>query len=475
MSRLRPRAGTLVPRGATVVVALVSSMVVVPGVLAPTPASAATPQEPNVLLIVTDDQRQDSLWAMPNVQALLAEQGVTFPNAVVSTPLCCPSRAAILTGTYAHTNGVWRNASPDGGFASFDDRRTLATLLDGAGYRTGLFGKYLNGYRKTDGAYVPPGWDRWVAFRRSRYYGYDLSIDGNLVRFGSSPSDYSTTVLADELMSFIEGGVRPFFALYTPYAPHQPATPGPGDDGAFSGVSLPPSAAFDEADVSDKPSFIRSLPRLTQGTVDELTERHRDALRSLLAVDRAIADVIGLLEDRGELDETLIVFTSDNGLLFGEHRWRSKRVAYEGSIGVPLIVRFDPVAAAGATNEALVANVDIAPTIAALVGVPTRSMDGIALVRALRDPTFAPDREGVPLEYLAKPRDAVPTYCGFRTPRHTYVRYATGEEELYDLRRDPDQLRNVASDRAARDVRDRLRTLARSPCDPPDDAFSWTP
>jgi N-acetylglucosamine-6-sulfatase len=454
---------------ASLVVALALTLAVV----APSPARAATVDDPNVLLIVTDDQRWDSLWAMPNLQTSLVARGVTFSNAVVPTPLCCPSRAAILTGTYAHTNDVWRNAPPHGGFESFDDRRTIATLLHRAGYRTGLFGKYLNRYRTTDGAYVAPGWDRWVVFRSSGFYDYDLSVDGDLDRYGSAPGDYSTTVLADELRSFIGEGARPFFAVYAPYAPHQPATPAPGDEGAFSDVPLPASPAFDEADVSDKPAFIRALPRLSAAAVNALTDRHRDALRSLLAVDRAIGDVIALLRARGELDETLIVFTSDNGLLFGEHRWRTKRVAYEASIRVPLVIRFDPLAVPGATNDALVANVDIAPTIATLAGVSTRSMDGVPLVRALHDPSFAPDRKGVPLEYLAKRNDKIPTYCGYRTARHTYVRYATGEEELYDLRRDPHQLRNIAATAAATPVVDRLRTRSMAVCDPPDDAFSW--
>ena len=269
---------------------------------APLAAIAAT-EAPNVLLIVTDDQRYDTLWAMPNVRNLLGAHGVTFTDAVVSNPLCCPSRATILTGTYSHTNDVWRNGPPHGGFPSFDDSATLATTLDAAGYRTGIFGKYLNLYRRAAPDYVPPGWDRWFVFDAPAYYGYKV-IDGRSFRsFGRRPADYSTTVLADEAVSFIEDGAEPFFAYFAPYAPHGPSTPGPRDERAPMGKRVAPDASFNEADVSDKPAWARGLGLLGPSRIATMHEAHRDHVRSLLEVDRSVGRLVDALIERGRAPE----------------------------------------------------------------------------------------------------------------------------------------------------------------------------
>jgi len=442
---------------------------------APRAALAAT-TAPNVLLIVTDDQRYDTLWAMPNVRNLLGAHGVTFTDAVVSNPLCCPSRATILTGTYSHTNDVWRNGPPHGGFPSFDDSATLATTLDAAGYRTGIFGKYLNLYRRAAPDYVPPGWDRWFVFDAPAYYGYRV-IDGRSFRsFGHRPADYSTTVLADEAISFIEEGTEPFFAYFAPYAPHGPSTPAPSDERAPMGKRVAPDGSFNEADVSDKPAWARGLRLLGPSRIAAMHEAHRDHVRSLLEVDRSVGRLVDALIAQGELRNTIIVFTSDNGLAFGEHRWSAKRIPYEESIRVPLVIRYDALETpADVRSSALVANIDIAPTIAALTGVTLRRPDGVSLVPQLRDPRAAMARQGVLLEHLAKKNDRVPSYCGLRTTRHTYVRYATGEEELYNLDRDQFQLANRSDRASAKDALRKLRHLTRSLCGagPPDPAFRW--
>src|SRR3990170_6725693 len=193
--------------------------------LAPPPASAQTTAPPSIVLVVTDDQRWDTLWAMPSVEADLVDNGVVFSNGFVVNPLCCPSRASILTGRYSHGTGVYTNTSPDGGFSLFDDDSTVATWLDAAGYRTALVGKYLNGY---DGVTIPPGWDHWVAFsgNQGSYYDYSLNVDGALEPHGSAPEDYSTDVLATHAESFILGvpAEEPVLLYMTPYAPHGPAT-----------------------------------------------------------------------------------------------------------------------------------------------------------------------------------------------------------------------------------------------------------
>jgi N-acetylglucosamine-6-sulfatase len=160
---------------------------------APSPAIAQAPQEepPSILLIVTDDQRWDTLWAMPELERSLVGPGVAFSNAFTTSPLCCPARASILTGGYPHTTGVYTQGLPHGGFRAFDDGTTIATELDEAGYATGYFGKYLDSYQSDAlRGYVPPGWDRWVAFIHAEYLGYGLTIDGRTARYGEDPEDY---------------------------------------------------------------------------------------------------------------------------------------------------------------------------------------------------------------------------------------------------------------------------------------------
>ena len=220
-----------------------------------------------MLLIVTDDQRWDTLDAMPVVQRELVSRGVTFSHSFVSNPLCCPSRASILTGNYSHTTGVYRQTTPYGAFPSFHDASTLATWMHDAGYRTGLFGKYIDAYQSDAlNGYVPPGWDRWVAFVHSGYYTYGLTVDGEPEFHGEDPStDYSTTVLGDAAERFILSAPedQPLFAEFAPAAPHDPATPEPTFDGSFRDIAKWRPPSYDEADVSDKPAYMQALPRLT--------------------------------------------------------------------------------------------------------------------------------------------------------------------------------------------------------------------
>ncbi len=224
------------------------------------PAIAQEEDPPSILLIVTDDQRWDTLWSMPEVQRSLVERGVTFSESFTTSSLCCPSRASILTGQYPHTTGVYRQGPPYGGFKSFDDTTTIATALRAGGYRTGFFGKYLDSFQSDALAgYVPPGWDRWVAFVHSEYFDYGLTIDGTVRRYGVEPEDYSTDVLAAETEDFIRESDGPVFALYAPPAPHDPAIPTGVDEGLFT--DLPPwrPPSFNEPDVSDKPAHVQAM------------------------------------------------------------------------------------------------------------------------------------------------------------------------------------------------------------------------
>ena len=417
------------------------------GAHAVTGGRGANGAPPSVLLIVTDDQRWDTLWAMPHVQELIAGKGMTFADSFVVNPLCCPGRSSILTGDYSHTTGVYRETPPFGAFQSFHDGSTIATWLHDDGYTTGLFGKYIDAYQHAAlTGYVPPGWDRWAAFVRSRYLDYKLTIDGDITTYGTDPSDYSTGVLGSLADRFIRETPGPIFVEYAPAAPHAPAIPEPRFQGAFA--DLPPwrPPSYDEPDVSDKPSYIRDLPPLGGGARSAVDAFRQDQYRTLLSVDRQVELLIDALRDTGRLSDTLIVFTSDNGMSWGEHRWVKKEVPYEESIRVPLVVRYDPLTAAGApaTSSALALNIDIAPTIADVAGVPV-STDGRSLLPLLGGGGTAGWRTRFLIEHM-EGTNPVPTYCAVRTDRYLFSRYATGEQELYDLRADPFELANVANE-----------------------------
>jgi arylsulfatase A-like enzyme len=436
------------------------------------PAAAQKPDPPDVVVIVTDDQRWDTLWTMPVVRRELVGRGGKFPNAFVVNPVCCPSRASILTGDYSHTTMVYRQAPPFGRSEWFDDSSTLATWLDGAGYTTGLFGKYLDGYQHSAlTGVVPPGWDRWVAFVRAAYLDYKLTFDGEVRSFGSSPPDHSTLVLEREAVEFVEGAEGPIFLVFAPAAPHAPAIPAPGDAAAFGDLpdARPPS--FDEVDLSDKPAWVRELPALEPADEEAIDAFRRDQYRSLLSVDRAVGAILGALERTGRLENTLIVLTSDNGIHHGEHRWTKKEAPYEESIRVPLVVRWDaadwPVPA---RPDGLALNIDLAPTIAEIAGVvPPRPPDGRSLVPLLAGRAER-WREDFLVEHLEN-TNPVPTFCAVRSATAKYVRYATGEEELYDLVADPFELENLAGQPSSRAELSRLRERLRELCVPPPPGF----
>lgn len=436
--------------------------------MATAPPSGAGEQPPDVVLIVTDDQRYDTLWAMPIVSERLVARGVTFPKAFVVNPLCCPSRASILTGLYSHTHRVYRQTPPFGRFEWFDDGSTLATWLDDAGYTTGLFGKYLDGYQHAAlTGYVPPGWDRWVAFVRSAAFDYALTVDGQVVR----PSEHSTQVLADEAVRFIQEADGPLFLEFSPASPHAPATPFAAHLSAFGDLEPVRPPSFDEVDVSDKPAWVRSLLPLTPFQEAEIDDLRRREFRSLLGVDQAVGEILDSLEATGRLENTLVIYTSDNGLLHGEHRWTRKEAPYEEAIRVPMVLRWD---AAGWTpgqelDGALALNVDLAPTIAVAAAISHPSMEGSSLLQLLRDPA-TPWRTDFLIEHM-EGTNPVPTYCAIRSERWKYVRYSTGEEELYELMIDPFELENLAAVPEYASMLQEQRIRLRELCVPPPPGF----
>ena len=466
------------PRGrfAAVVVAAAAAVACLPGCgsgdaagTPAVPAAAFDRAAPNVVVVMTDDQALDTMRAMPKVRRLLGGGGTEFTDALVSFPLCCPSRASFLTGQYAHNHGVLDNGPPKGGIARLDQDGTLPVWLNAAGYRTGFIGKYLNGYGKNRNGgdrFIPPGWSDWhaaTAHGKKSPYDYDLNENGELVRYGSEPGDYKTDVMADKAVEFIGGGSgeRPFFLWVATSAPHTdnalPASaprnplPAPRHRGRFADISLPRPASFDERDVADKPRFVRQLPRIGARRQQEMRRQYVSELESLLAVDDLIGRVVAELRRSGELDETLIVFTSDNGYLRGQHRIDSgKSKLYDESLRVPLFVR-GPGFAAGGKVAAPVVNVDLTATIVALAGLePSHPLDGAPL-QAASGP--GGERRAVLTEVFERKQDR---FQGIRTARYLYARHSDGETELYDRRHDPGELENLAGRPDLRNVRERL-------------------
>src|SRR4051795_1963684 len=302
------------------------------------PAAATAP---NVVVIESDDQTVESMRIMNRVNSLIGAQGATFQNSFVNYSLCCPSRATFLTGQYEHNHGVTGNNGPTGGFQQFESLHgdnNLAVWLQNAGYYTALIGKYLNGYAKSSG--VPPGWSEWHAVIQasSLVYNYTMNDNGTFTQYGQSPAAFLQDVLTSKAVDFINRRApppQPFFLWLTYTAPHESgpnpnpnppydcdyaAKPAPRNAHAFDSEPLPQPPNFNEADVSDKPAAIRSQPVMNSTQIANTQRHYRCALESLLSVDLGVQKVVNALAASGELANTLLVFTSDNGFLNGEHR-----------------------------------------------------------------------------------------------------------------------------------------------------------
>ncbi|MEP7200510.1 MAG: sulfatase, partial [Chloroflexota bacterium] len=441
---------------------------------------------PNILFILTDDMAYSDLAFMPKLKSLIIEQGTAFSNYFLNVPLCCPSRTTTLRGQYNHNTTIFGNKPPDGGFDKFfrlgEEKSTISTWLHDAGYRTALIGKYLNGYPgKGSATYVPPGWDEFDSPSKGNPYSefnYTLNENGKLVAYGNKPDDYGTDVYGRKAVDFMQRSAKdgkPFFLYLATYAPHGPATPAPRHANLFADVKLPHPPNFNEADVSDKSAYIRNRPLLNQKEINALEQLYRKRIQSLQAVDEMIGNLVDTLTANGQLDNTYIFFSSDNGFHLGQHRLlQGKQTAFEEDIRVPLIVR-GPGVTAGRTLDQLVGNVDYAPTWAELAGAKTDTfVDGRSLVPLMRgnttawrtayliqhgNPDTAKQRQGrvvpaattTPTDDMQEPPDNIeeergrglPELYALRTKEYTYIEYVTGEKELYDLKADPYELQNI--------------------------------
>jgi N-acetylglucosamine-6-sulfatase len=417
------------------------------------------PSAPNFILIVTDDQSYEQLEHMSLTQERLVRQGTSFTNAFVVDPYCCPSRASILRGQYPHNHKVLNNFYPAGGFRRFYEqgleKSTLATWLQQKGYYTGLVGKYLNQYPHLDVvplSYVPPGWNEWAAMRGpGDYYNHSMIRD-EVPR--DYVNDYATDRYSQAATSFVRRrscGSKPFFLYIAPFAPHAPFNPALRHRDLFPNLTIPKVPSLNEADVRDKPSWLQAESSLTRDQLVRYDEAYRNRVRMLQAVDEMVENLVATLEAKGVLDNTYLLFTSDNGFHMGHHRLKpGKQLPYEEDIRVPFVLR-GPGVPANARNDALIENIDIAPTFAALAGADVPDfVDGESFA-----PLFsAPETPWKPYVLVQGwNSDGRRAYASVRSDRYKYTEWYAApfggptltapEYELYDLQTDPYELDNL--------------------------------
>jgi arylsulfatase A-like enzyme len=404
------------------------------------------------VLLVMDDLEHSSVGSMPRMNRLVGDQGLRFANMMVTTPLCAPSRASFLTGQYAHNNGILGNGPPFGAYEIFRDRgydsANVGPWLNAAGYRTALFGKYMNNFPLGDETLIPPGWDEWfgvLSDRTATNEDYTLNENGTVNIYRGGGGNYQADVLSARLLDFIarteSNDDQPFFAYLGISAPHGPALAAPRHQGMFAGWTAPRGASFNESDLSDKPLWLRNVRPIDDATIAEIDDLYRRRQESLQAVDELIEAMIQALDQSGELDRTWVFITSDNGVFHGQHRLpRGKGVGYEEASCVPLLIR-GPGAPVATIND-VVANIDFAPTLLELAGTsPPASVDGRSFVAVLRGQPS--ERTDVLVEGLGSATPSSPPFASVRTATHVYTEYDDGDREMYDLVSDPEQLNNL--------------------------------
>ncbi|MGA7396902.1 MAG: sulfatase [Solirubrobacterales bacterium] len=479
-------------------------------------ANAAT--RPNIVVIQTDDQPVEQFknrWRdlynrdrtiMPNTMRLIRNEGVSFAKYITPFPLCAPSRASLLSGQYAQNHGVIRIGGPRGGWESFRtnriNRENLPVWLQRAGYHTSHFGKFMNNYGGVDSnpeTVVPPGWDRWVSDATDNstreFYGYQQNIDGVVTPrlglpdydliggkdpigcpdLGLSVCNYHSESMSSQASDEIrKSGSDPFFLQIDYHTPHGDTRPPVGPEPAIQDYDkaiktpTPKAPGYNEADISDKTSFVRSQSRLTRGEIQQLTLEYRKSVEALQSVDRGVKEIIDALSDTGKLKNTYVIFTSDNGFFLGQHRiHRGKLLPYEASLRVPFVMR-GPGIKPKSTSHELVANQDVTPTILQLTGAKAKSrIDGRSLKpfwkktrKTTRRPVLLSSYQQattlIPGDYPDEPPVVIPdkagariaakaanqNYVGIRVGPYKYVEYEEGERELYVLSQDPAELEN---------------------------------
>jgi len=427
--------------------------------------SGNSQRQPNFVVVLVDDLRWDDIRVAghpfvetPNIDRL-AREGARFLNAFATTPLCSPSRAALLTGMYAHTNGIIDNTARD---AASHQLSTFAVPLAAAGYQTAFMGKWHMGNDDTR----RPGWTRWVAMKgQGEVVNPKLNIDGDRIE---APG-YVTDVLTDYAIDFVRRSKDKPFLLFLAHKALHPNVM-QRDDGSILALDSQPSGfvpaerhrgRYATAAIPRRPNFgrtpvrkpalqqtIDTLPPLGPGTVTSDADIHA-RLEMLLGVDDSLGRIVATLEELGQLDNTVVVLTSDHGYFYGEHGLdQERRLAYEETARIPLIVRYPRVARAGSTPQEIAQTIDLAPTVLALAGVnDTVARQGMSLVPVLQG-NATKWRSSVLIEYYSDtvfPRILNMGYQAVRTGHHKYIHYTElpGADEIYDLDADPYELDNL--------------------------------
>ncbi|MFL7868175.1 MAG: sulfatase-like hydrolase/transferase [Anaerolineales bacterium] len=400
-------------------------------------------ERPNFVIIETDDQRYDTMQYMPQTQEHIFDQGVTFDHGYVTTPLCSPSRNSIFTGMYAHTHGVTDNFTEES-----PEDITFAEHLKNNGYYTGLVGKYSN----TWNGEPRPEYDYWVSFKHGqhRYNNALLNVNGEWIRHDK---EYITYTFGNYALEFIEKASRrrtPFCLCFTLNAPHPPAIPAAEDK--YIELELPERLpSFNEEDLSDKPGWESESSLLTGEALEELDAFRRTQILTLYAADRVIGQLIQALEDKNLLDNTVVIFLSDNGKFWGEHRLTSKNNPYEEVSRVPFALRYPPLVPVPYTEDRVVANIDIAPTFYDLAGIPIpEQVDGESLVKLFNGTDW---REGILIE--GWPGRGV--YAAYHTGRYVYIETAGAKSEFYDLEKDPYEMTSAIDDPAYQPIIEHMK------------------
>jgi arylsulfatase A-like enzyme len=422
--------------------------------------------KPNIIFILTDDFASNLVDFMPNLKAM-QQEGVTFNHYYVSNSLCCPSRSSIFTGRLPHNSGVETNTPPNGGYEVFmnrgNDRESFSVALQHAGYKTAMMGKFLNGYlpRKHEPL---TGWSDWFVAGA----GYrNINSNGEILHFGNAPKDYLTDVLSAHTDSLIKTWKdNPFFIEIATFTPHGPFIPAPRHENYFNDQQAPRTPAFNKQADTDAPAWLRKLKPLNSKQINRVDNIFRNRLRCVLSIDEMLGNIRKRLNEAGISDRTYIFFSSDNGYHLGDYSMlQGKQTPFDIDIRVPLIA-CGPGVSKGSLQQAIVSNIDLAPTFAALAGMQLKNdPDGKDIQHLLRNettekinPIATGWRKFAIIEHrrvdydrndpdAQEPEDAVlPSYTALRFHNLLYVEYETGEISCYDLENDPYELKNIASD-----------------------------
>jgi arylsulfatase A-like enzyme len=429
-------------------------------VLTALPVHAA--DRPNIVFILVDDIRWDAFGCMghpwvktPNVDRL-AREGALFTNFFDTIPLCSPARASFLTGRYPHANGVTDNGNHN---ALSHQLVTWPRLLHDAGYETGFFGKWHMGNDDTP----RPGFDRWVSFKGQGVYNNPaLNIDGKPTKVDG----YITDLLDKYAVEFIKQPRSKPFVLYLPHkSVHGPFTPAERHKGLYKNDPVAEPTSADD-DLSGKPAVAKMRPKVPPATGKAHAGTVRAQLECLTSIDEGLGDILKALEDTKQLDNTFIMFTSDNGYFWGEHGGLGdKRWAYDESIRLPLMIRYPKLIKPGTRIDALTLNIDIAPTALELAGVPLPSNTQVKSLGGLESPSIMHGKSLLPLfrgdtsgwrtailtEYFKDQNYQHPPWRSIRTDHWKLIHYP-GEptfDELYDVKTDPHEMKNVIKNPSA--------------------------